>query len=380
MGCGAGASKRMGKASSKFDLNEHEHALCMASVKLNVAHQSAVQATYQNYLVVGTGYVYPEGEERAGNGRLLVFEIRHRGRASEDIEVVSGQPQTVPELHLRCQESLFGPICAITCINGMIVLSLGSIPASIKMYRLEGASARLSVRGFIDTQSSAICLKVVKDFLLVGDLNNGAQFVRWSEKQKKFALLAKDKEATRVLTTEYIIDGGKLGLVVGDENGGLRMLQYAPKSKTPQRLVCYADFNVGSRVGAMVSRKLEPVGRGENKAGFRTSVLMGFLDGGLGTVMPISEQTHRIFSLLQEKLIEKLHFNCGLNHRAYRTFTHRLPMLRPAKPSVIDCAIIEAFVDELTYAEQREVARSCGTTPDTIADRLLQIQMQCNWS
>jgi len=362
---------------SSFDLQPYESALCVASVKLNVARVSAVQASMKDFVVVGTGFTYPEGEEKAGMGRLLIFELQHVRTYDEDTP--AAHPRSIPRLNLFAEEALFGPITAVVAINGMLVIALGSIPASIKMFRLDAVSHKIQVRGFLDTPSSVVSIKAVKSFVLISTLHNGIGFIQWSEKQKRFASLARDGEKSRAYDAEYIIDGGKLGLVVGDENGGLRVLQYAPKSKTPQRLSCSSDVHIGSRVGAMVSRPLKHLGRLKRSAGMQTSVVMGFLDGGVGALLPVPETTFRMLSLLQTKLNELLHFNAGLNPKSWRLYKQPAAAAqRHAKPNIIDGNIVAAYAS-LTFSDQNKLAKMCGTTSATIIDHLLRIELSSEW-
>lgn len=72
-------------------------------------------------------------------------------------------------------------------------------------------------------------MNVLKNFVIIGDSVQGLQFLQWIEENSELSLLGKDYEAVLSLTSSFVVDGSKLGMVTADFEGNLQLLQYNPK-------------------------------------------------------------------------------------------------------------------------------------------------------
>ena len=72
-------------------------------------------------------------------------------------------------------------------------------------------------------------IRTVKNYVMVMDACKGVQLLYWREEDATFNLLAKDFDASVTVNSSFLIDGDKLGLVVSDAEGNVKVLQYNPR-------------------------------------------------------------------------------------------------------------------------------------------------------
>ena len=72
-------------------------------------------------------------------------------------------------------------------------------------------------------------VNVLKNFVIIGDSVYGLQFLQWIEENSELSLLGKDYEAVLSLTSSFVVDGNKLGMVTADFEGNVQLLQYNPR-------------------------------------------------------------------------------------------------------------------------------------------------------
>jgi cleavage and polyadenylation specificity factor subunit 1 len=63
----------------------------------------------------------------------------------------------------------------------------------------------------------------VKNFVLFGDIHKSIYFLCWKEDGAQLTLLAKDFGALDCYTTEFLIDGSTLSLLVSDSHKNLQV-------------------------------------------------------------------------------------------------------------------------------------------------------------
>jgi len=63
----------------------------------------------------------------------------------------------------------------------------------------------------------------VKNFVLFGDIHKSIYFLCWKEDCAQLTLLAKDFGALDCYTTEFLIDGSTLSLLVSDSHKNLQV-------------------------------------------------------------------------------------------------------------------------------------------------------------
>lgn len=70
---------------------------------------------------------------------------------------------------------------------------------------------------------------MLRNFLAVGDMFHSVQFLLWREADYSLNLVAKDHDQLTALSTAFVHDGPKLGMLVADDEGNVQMLQENPK-------------------------------------------------------------------------------------------------------------------------------------------------------
>ena len=124
-------------------------------------------------------------------------------------------------------------------------------------------------------------------------------------------------------------------------------------------------FHVGSPVHRMVRFKLKPSGGdGAEAAGAnRHAVFFGTLDGSLGILVPIEQQTHAALLRLQRHLETATVRPAGLNSRTYRApKTQEGRVTRPPAPhALLDGETLAEF-ERLSWRAQASAAEAAGMT------------------
>lgn len=72
----------------------------------------------------------------------------------------------------------------------------------------------------------------VKNFILLGDIHKSIYFLSWKEQGSQLSLLAKDFASLDTFSTEFLIDGSTLSLVVADEQKNVQVSTSTVFSKT----------------------------------------------------------------------------------------------------------------------------------------------------
>jgi hypothetical protein len=70
---------------------------------------------------------------------------------------------------------------------------------------------------------------VVKNVVVIADVGHSVQLLVWREGDHSLTLISKDMDSQTVLSTAFIHDGPLVGLVVGDDEGNIQLLQYDPR-------------------------------------------------------------------------------------------------------------------------------------------------------
>ncbi|KAK1944355.1 Cleavage and polyadenylation specificity factor subunit 1 [Phytophthora citrophthora] len=337
------------------------------------------------YLVIGTGWVGPHGEDESGRGRLLLYELDYAQYVNEEGGATGGK---LPKLRLVfIKEHRQGAISMVAQLGPYVLAAVGS-----KLIVYEFKSEQLIGCAFYDAQMYIVTLNVVKDFVMYGDVYKSVHFLRWREMQRQLVLLAKDYEPLAVSATEFSVYEKKLALLAVDMDENLHVMQYAPQdieSRGGQRLLRVSDFHLGVQVSSMFRKRVDtpgsvaPVvnGRAAAAPSFYVNV-MGNSEGGVGALIPISERVFRRLFTLQNVMVNTLHQNGALNPREFRMLKTNAQRRcgRPDawskkkwKKSFLDAFVLFRFL-QLDYVAQKELARCIGTTPEVVIHNLLEVQ------
>ena len=91
---------------------------------------------------------------------------------------------------------------------------------------------RLVGVAFLDVGVYVTALRTLKNLLLIGDAVKSVWFVAFQEDPYKLVILAKDVHRTCITAADFFFADGDLAIVAGDEEGVLRMYQYAPDGES----------------------------------------------------------------------------------------------------------------------------------------------------
>ncbi|TPX33999.1 2-dehydropantoate 2-reductase [Synchytrium microbalum] len=354
-----------------YDFEEYEQVMCLDAVNIDSKQTASGK---KQYLCCGTGFV--RGEDNAGRGRLFVFDV---------IEVVPefDNPQSNHKFKRAYVNEEKQPITAVRGVNGYLVAAVGT---KIIIHTFEDGEELEGV-AFIDTNIFVTSIATVKSLILVGDAYKSVWFLGFQEEPPKLLLLGKDYGSLQVYSCDFVVDNDSLGFAVADSDKNVMTFAYAPfniQSFGGQRLIRKVDYHVGSHINKMIRlRRLpRPIQQdGDAVVSRQHGLLCGTLDGGLGMMVPVSDKQFKRMYALWSKLVNGLQHVAGLNPRGYRQGQSRGPPQGAAQilggmtntRSTMDGDLIWQFAS-LSVSQQREIAKSIGSSVERIMDDLLEIQ------
>eukprot|EP00516_Mucochytrium_quahogii_P005542 CAMPEP_0203754058 /NCGR_PEP_ID=MMETSP0098-20131031/7718_1 /ASSEMBLY_ACC=CAM_ASM_000208 /TAXON_ID=96639 /ORGANISM=" , Strain NY0313808BC1" /LENGTH=1445 /DNA_ID=CAMNT_0050644909 /DNA_START=536 /DNA_END=4876 /DNA_ORIENTATION=- len=337
----------------QYSLMRHEKAIVITNVTLDLAAQFTATRKLTEFIAVGTGFVGPEGEDAGCKGRVLVFQVETSTGTNEKKITLKHK---IESKHIR------GPVTAVSSVDGMLLATFGSSPSSLRIMYYDPTSDAFVARSFYDTPFCTLNLKVIKNYLLMGDIYRSVQVVHWHGFKREFRMLAKDPHPLQVYACDYVQHERSLGIVVSDHDSNLHILHLDNKKNTLQNR---GEIHISSCINEIVRLGL---------AADKSINLYGTLDGSLGCLVPVAEQVFRRLFALQAAMSSSplVPRNAGLNPRAYRTTEFTVPIQRQRMRNIADGALIWTYIS-LDYVSQRQLARLIGTTPETLVQDLLEI-------
>ena len=347
-------------------LEPGEHVQTVRNVQLRNTRTGALQS------LLAAGTAFPGGEDTPCRGRALLFDVAWRMRSS-GAGAGSGQPEWTGRL--ACVREAKMACTALAGLEGHLAIAIGN---KLIVHSWDGES--LTPVAFFDTPLHTATINVVKNFILLGDLQKGAFFLRWKDTghEKHLVQLAKDFEHMDILATEFLVDGSALSMLAADTTGNFFSLSYDPKSTESwkgQKLMTRASFHVGSPVNRLVRYKLRAPARPPNapplsaaeqkRIANRHAVFHGTLDGSLGVLAPTDAATHGKLRELQRSLISAAPQPAGLNSRSFRhvkTFEGR-ETRAPAPHEMLDGDVLASF-ERMPWRTQQALAAAAGMRRD----------------
>jgi cleavage and polyadenylation specificity factor subunit 1 len=191
-------------------------------------------------------------------------------------------------------------------------------------------------------------------------------------------LFGRDQINLDVIAAEFLPDGKQLFIIAVDGDGTLHVLQYDPenpKSERGTKLLHRSTFHSGAFPSTMtllprttVSSETAisvPVHGADITAGLATQqVRVTTQEGGLALITPLSEQSYRRLSTLQNILIANLEHPCGLNPRAYRAVeTDGI-----GGRAIIDGNVVQKWLDQSSQHKSSTADKCGGTVWDVRGD------------
>ena len=192
-------------------------------------------------------------------------------------------------------------------------------------------------------------------------------------------LFGTDQLNLEVVAAELLPNGNDLFMIVSDGDGVLHVMQYDPehpKSERGTKLLHRSTFNTGSfpttmnllprtpvsseSVGAPMTTEPDP----DQPTTAQHQIIVTTQEGGLSLITPLSEQTYRRLSALQNILISNLEHPCGLNPRAYRAVESDGIGGR----GMVDGSIVRRWLDQSSQHKANMADKIGGTVWDISAD------------
>lgn len=327
------------------------------------------------YIAVGTAIAH--GEDYPALGRVLLFQV-----TKQQAFRLEGGSETKLSARLALQRELAGAVTAVEHLRGFLLLAVGG---RLEMHYKQG-NALVKVT-FLDGPQVVTSLRLVKDFLLLGQLDQSAAFVRYSasvdritrQKMQSLQLLGADTESLASWAVEFLINGPKLGLVMADGGRNVTVFAYDkadPESWAGKKLLRRGAAHVGASLTDFQRLRMSVPDDPTN----RQALLGASLEGGLLLVVPFwDDGAFRRLSSLHEELVYRLQHAAGLNPKAFQARYARagpaegaghavLRPLRPADNAALQGDVVWAFAGLDTRA-QAVIAEAVGADPtELLAD------------
>lgn len=191
-------------------------------------------------------------------------------------------------------------------------------------------------------------------------------------------LFGRDQVGIDVMAAEFLPDDKQLFMIAADGDGQIHVMQYDPehpKSERGTKLLHRSTFHSGAfpttmtllprtAVSAEITGMVSPEDMDVEPTFATHQILITTQEGGLALITPLSEQTYRRLSTLQNILIANLEHACGLNPRAYRAVESDGIGGRP----MIDGNVVQKWLDQSSQHRSNMADKVGGSVWDIRAD------------
>jgi cleavage and polyadenylation specificity factor subunit 1 len=341
------------KKTSSFEFDQNEYIIDMKKVTLERGDNN-----YYTLIAIGTGYVL--SEDVGCKGRIILFDVEQYGN------------REIYTLDKISEKELKSPATAISEVDGWLLVAVGS---KIYVYYFDWTAKQLVPASFYDSQFFVTSISSIKRYILYGDQFKSVHFIKWRKnKGNALKLLSKDFEPLCVVSTGFIVYEEQLGLIVSDLNNNIQIYSHSPKktdSYGGKKLVVEADMHIGSEIKLFTRIPMK------DKKNAQFSIFCT-INGQIGSIIPLSENTHRRLLTLCSKLYTTIPHYAGLHPKSFRLFKNEKKFQRNIKKNIVDGQLLWRFV-HLNTAQQKELTKEIGTTPEIIISNILDIQNNLNF-
>ncbi|KAH8860725.1 Cleavage and polyadenylation specificity factor subunit 1 [Schistosoma japonicum] len=189
----------------------------------------------KDYLALGANLSY--GEEIPVRGRILILDVI-------DVVPEPDQPLTRHKLKIIHDGEQKGPVTALTSCQGHLISAIGQ-----KIYIWTLKNTDLVGVAFVDSELYIHNLLCVKNLVLAADVLKSIQLLRFQSDLRVLSVVSRDNIPREVFTSNFFVDGRRLGFLVSDELGNITIYSYDPldpSSRSGRRLVRCADMRLPS--------------------------------------------------------------------------------------------------------------------------------------
>ena len=337
-------------------------------------------------IVVGTAF--SAGEDYPCSGRVLLFEVKK----SEESSAFQGR--------LVYAREFKGPVSGLSAVEGYLLLSTGNrietcLLKSSQLQHDAEIGYTLQRSAFFEGPSLVTSLNVVKNFVLLGDVQHGCTFLRYKDQGKQLMLLSKDFGKANVKASQFLIAGSSLSFLSADGEGNFWAFSYAPndpKCWKGQKLKLWGSIHVGKGASCMLrthianprmhrndNRGLELLLRGEYHT--KQGILCGTNVGSIHLVLPLkSEEAQECDDRIRKiscAMTTTIAHACGLNPSAFRRRYQKTQLsMEGAEPydppnplysqGLLDGQILLEYLDQSAGGQAR-IASISGISRDELS-------------
>ncbi|EFP85411.2 uncharacterized protein PGTG_11767 [Puccinia graminis f. sp. tritici CRL 75-36-700-3] len=339
-----------------YEFQQNEWVTSMANVELD--SRSTVSGRRQ---FVGVGTTCNRAEDLAARGGIYVFEI---------VVVNPAQNHRTYNraLRLRYYEETKACVTAVDAINGYFLHTMGQ-----KLYaKCFEQDERLLAVGFLDIKPYTTCMRIFKNFILLGDAVKGITLVAFQEEPYKLIELGHTYVDLKCSTIDFLVIDGKLAIVATDLNGVIRIFEYNPtniESQGGQKLLCRSEFNTSSEMTCSMQFGKRLSAKDEAKV---MGTFFASLDGSISSLVPAKEAVYKRLQLVQTRLTRHIQHFAGLNPKGHRTVRNDL-VSRAINRGILDGELLIKF-HLLSVTQQAEIAGLAGSDRETVLVNLLNLR------
>ena len=433
-----------GVAVDVFNMPVGEHVLGVEVLYLTLERTQNLQTMVMTrkplrkvFVAVCTGSVDKHGEDTQGEGRLLLFALDYaifhsdaESEAAEGERPPEGAAQqggynaaTATKAQSAAQAKFLssiqpklrlmwtgpGPASVVKQFGENILSTVGSV---VYIYRLNPDSMELEQVSFFFAKFYIASVTILKNYIMISDVMNSVQFLVWRDEDRSLTLVSRNFDNNICVSTGFVYDSSALGMVIGDDECNLELLQFNPhkiESRRGSRLLGLADMHLGATANVLLPHcalglpngappallidggnqlgrvPTDPRGRRilpPNTLPFgsrfdkllspRSVLTVATAGGSLGVLVPVDERLYRRLAVLQQLMAVGVPTPCGLNPREFRLMkTSRYKIEK--KKGILDGNLLWKYVS-LETALQQELAEAMGISSDTIMDSLQEIE------
>eukprot|EP00958_Prasinococcus_capsulatus_P023666 scaffold3586_cov404-Prasinococcus_capsulatus_cf.AAC.4 len=229
----------------RFQFEIGEHALVVRCVSLKGS-----DGTTREMYAIGTAFVGVE--DQAVKGNITLVELVEDTESTE----AGGDIGARHRFHHVLSKEIKGGVTAACSLEGHLVVAGAS---KILVFQLR--EKELSQISFFDAPIYTTTLNTVKNFILIGDLQQSVFFLRWKEENHTLTLLSQDFGGMEVTASEFVVDGSTLAMVVADNLNNAQIFAYMPQSQESwqgKKLLSKAEFYTGCSLSKFVRVKASP--------------------------------------------------------------------------------------------------------------------------
>jgi len=310
---------------------------------------------------VGVGTTCNRAEDLAARGGIYVFEIIQVNPSERHREYNRS-------LRLRYYEETKACVTAVDAINGYFLHTMGQ-----KLYaKCFEQDERLLAVGFLDIKPYATCLRIFKNFILLGDAVKGITLVAFQEEPYKLVELGHTYVDLKCSTVDFLVIDAKLAIVATDLNGVIRIFEYNPtniESQGGQKLLCRTEFNTSSEMSCSMQFGKRPSPNDEARV---MGTFFASLDGSISSLVPAKDAVYKRLQLVQTRLTRHIQHFAGLNPKGHRTVRNDM-VSRAINRGILDGELLMKF-ELLSISQQMEIASLAGSDRETVLVNLLNLR------